>query len=84
MSNQKKIKEHLLARMKQSEMYANYWIASAVTGTCTNRKIYSFDKEGYLSPDELREDAMNTANTHIRNFSEAMDALMGLDDEAFS
>jgi hypothetical protein len=84
MSNDKKVKEHLIARMKQCELYANYWIASAVTGTCTNRKIYSYDKHDYLSPDELRQEAMDTAKTHIQNFNEAMNDLMGLDDEVFS
>lgn len=87
MSHDKKVKEHLIARMKQCELYANYWMHSATNGTCLNRKMYQFldgGGERAYSPDELRQDAMRTALTHIQNFNQAMDDLMGLDDEAFS
>lgn len=82
----KKVKEHLIARMKQCELYANYWMQSATNGTCLNRTIYKYvDNERVrLTPDELRQEAMSTAMTHIQNFNDAMDDLMGLDDEAFS
>jgi len=87
MSHDKKVKEHLIARMKQCELYANYWMHSATNGTCLNRTIYKYNDAGeqvLLTPDELRQDAMRTSQRHIENFNQAMDDLMGLDDEVFS
>lgn len=87
MSHDKKVKEHLIARMKQCELYANYWMHSASNGTCLNRKLYHLNElreEVPFTPDELRQDAMRTALNHIQNFNQAMDDLMGLDDEVFS
>lgn len=86
MSHDKKVKEHLIARMKQCELYANYWMHSASNGTCLNRTLYKYvDRDQVLlTPDELRQEAMRTALSHIQNFNQAMDDLMGLDDEVFS
>jgi|GEM_PF-6778586 hypothetical protein len=82
MSHDKKVKEHLIARMKQCELYANYWMHSATNGTGLYRTIYHDGVK--MTPDELRQNAMDTALTHIQNFNEAMDDLMELDDKAFS
>lgn len=88
MSHDKKVKEHLLARMKQCELYANYWMHSATNGTCLNRTMYRYDdatkEQVLLTPDELRQEAMKTSLRHIQNFNQAMDDLMGLDDKTFS
>jgi len=57
---------------KVHEMYANYWIAMATTGACTDRNRNVKDGHGrILTNEELVKDALNTAAQHIRMFIEA-------------
>ena len=69
-------REYLLAQMKHSELQALWWIASATIGHAEIRDIRKGGHDGQrLTPQELRDDAMTTAQTHItnyRNFSEAL------------
>ena len=67
-------KEIILAQMKQAELQANWWMNSATNGHTTSRKIYRGDGH-LLSPEELRDDAMQTAGRHIKRHSDLIEAL---------
>lgn len=60
-----RIKDYL----KRSELYAQYWIAMATTGVATKRIVSRGNVR--LTTEELREEALNTALTHIHNMEEA-------------
>lgn len=61
----------LQARMKMSELWATYWIAQATTGIATKRTIHTgYQGNHKLTPEELIEEALNTAKTHIFNIEE--------------
>lgn len=51
--------------LKMRELYAMKWIAMATTGTATRRNITRAGKR--LMPDELVEEALNTASDHIHS-----------------
>lgn len=68
-------KEIILAEMKQAEMYAAYWMHSATNGHAAIRKIYHGLYGQLFTPDELRDDAMQTAKNHIERFNRLIETL---------
>jgi hypothetical protein len=52
------------------KMQANWWIAYATTGLAKNCDIWYGDGVA-LSDEEKIQDALNTAQLHIKNFREA-------------
>jgi hypothetical protein len=54
---------------KHCELQALWWISYANTGACKNRNITRADVQ--LTDDEKVEDALNTAQNHIRLFRES-------------
>lgn len=57
------------ASMKKAELYAMYWVAMATTGAATHRTIYKGTHK--LTSDELIEEALSTALSHIGNIDTA-------------
>ena len=67
--------------MKQSELYAQYWIAMATTGTVRNRDLRKMISPGYwipISDEEKVNDALNTARNHIQNYTERYEKMIEL------
>lgn len=55
---------------------ANWWIASATTGHCKSRNLFkSINKVGDtpMSDEEKVANAMETAQTHLKNYWESCD-----------
>lgn len=55
------------------KIYAQFWMASALTGTCKNRKMYHGFKGAEFTDEEKVSDAMATALNHIHMMSELID-----------
>ena len=70
-------KEIILAQMKQAELYAAYWMHSATNGHATIRTMYhgGIAAGQLFTPDELRNEAMQTAMNHIHRFNDLIDGL---------
>ena len=70
-------KEHA---MEHAKMQANWWIASATTGHTLKRRIFESTKEFgeiELTDQGKIDDAMETAQTHIRRYFEIADSIQG-------
>lgn len=68
-------REFILAQMKQSELYALWWIAAASNGTAAQRMI---SQDGvYLTKEQLEKDAMDTAKRHIQTHAALSEKLLG-------
>ena len=59
--------ERLRLNIETSKLWAQWWIASAVTGHCKAREIYHGVDGPELTDAEKVEDAMATAKRHIEN-----------------
>lgn len=59
-------------RIRQTDLYAKWWIARAVTGEAKSRLICHGDGTP-LSDEEKIKDALDTAHNHIRTMSELVD-----------
>lgn len=66
--------------IKLCEVYANYWMAMAISGVGRQRTIY----HGYgttgpeFTDNEKDSECMATANTHIENMRQLMDKKKGM------
>lgn len=71
-------KEALQLQINLSMVRANWWIAYANTPANLARevRIGGYMSDDYMSKSELIDDAMNTANTHIKNAQEMIDTLL--------
>jgi hypothetical protein len=58
---------------KHCEMQANWWIAYATTGACTKRTMYHGDSSPFTDK-ELIAEALETAQSHIRNYVESCES----------
>jgi len=61
-----------------ASLRAQWWIASATTGHCLSRKIYrglGCDPSTEITDSEKINEAMNTANGHIRRATELIDQI---------
>lgn len=70
----------LTAQLSLSLARAAWWTAYATTPANLARNVrygggYGEDAGDKLTPDELIDDAMNTANTHLTRAQETLDAL---------
>ena len=66
--------------MEHAKMQANWWIASATTGHTLQRRIFKFTKklgDVELTDQEKIDDAMETAQTHMRHYFEIADLIQG-------
>ncbi len=55
--------------LERSKLYAQYWMAMATTGVATKRTVSTGNHR--FTPEELKEDSLNTALNHIHNMEEA-------------
>lgn len=74
MTRKTKVIVQLENKLKEHEMYANYWMAMATTGATCNRHVTRNNVR--LTDDELIEDALDTARRHIHLHRETHEALM--------
>jgi hypothetical protein len=59
--------------IKLCEVYANYWMAMAMSGVGRHRAIYHGTNGPEFTDKEKDSECMATANTHIENMRELMD-----------
>lgn len=62
--------ERLNYQIEMAKLYAQWWIARAVTGEAKNRDIQTLHGNRQLTDEEKIKDALNTANTHIHRIEE--------------
>ena len=75
----------LKLELKQCELYALWWMSSANNQHTTTRIVYKGGSGGEkMTPEELRDDAMETSLKHIRRRQEIVDEIARLmyDDTA--
>jgi len=65
--------EHKKMFFEMSLMWAQWWMHAASNGHATTREVVRGD-DHKLTQDELRDDAMNTAKTHLHNARNVMDS----------
>lgn len=68
-------KDVLQAQINLSIARSNWWIAYANTPGNLNRDVYRGFSEVRYTKEQLIDDAMQTANNHLRLAQEALDAL---------
>lgn len=69
-------RDAVLAHIQKSSIYAQWWIAYANTARNKERVIFHGGLTGMrLNPDELVQDAMQTASVHIRHMDELTELL---------
>ena len=74
--------ERLRLNIETSKLWAQWWMASAVTGHCKAREIYHGVDGPELADAEKVEDAMATAKSHIHSIRDATENLCKiLEDE---
>jgi len=72
----------LADQMKYHEMQAYWWIASANNGHTLNRELYhGISGNNKFSDQEKINDAMETAQNHIRLYMECAERLQKIDRE---
>jgi len=60
-------------KILRHSLYAQYWMHSASNGHAATRKIRTGADNHLLTPDELRDDAMVTALSHIEIIREILE-----------
>jgi len=68
-------------QMKYHEMQAMWWMHSASNGHCEIRNVTNLGTNKKLTSDQLRADAMRTAQRHMKIFSECIDFKQNLEDK---
>lgn len=59
------------AQIVRCQLYAQLWMARAVTGAAGRRKVFKGNRQ--LSPDELNDEALGTALSHVERIEEMAD-----------
>lgn len=67
-------------QIKLAELYAQWWMARALTGEAKQRQISHGDGSP-LTEEEKTADALNTAHNHIRRISSLIDTKSELLDK---
>ncbi len=62
-------------QMKYHELQANWWINAATNGYTESREIYHGTNGHKFTKEECKNDAMKTAQTHIRLYGECAEHL---------
>ena len=70
--------ERLRLDIEISKLWAQWWMASAVTGHCKDREIYHGTGDSPLTDAEKVADAMATAKSHIHSIRDATENLCEL------
>jgi hypothetical protein len=66
---------YLKAQLEQRKLFAEFFIASALTGHAKQRKIFHGVDGPEFTDEEKINEAMNTARRHIEIFGELMEHL---------
>jgi hypothetical protein len=75
------MKDILIQQINLSIARANWWTAYANTPANLNRIVHHGGHDSPLfTKDELINDAMSTANNHLRNAQEFLDKLSEIED----
>ena len=66
-------------QIHETSLYAQWWMASAMTGHAATRTIFKGvgDDRHPMTAEELTSEAMRTANTHINRHRELYEARAG-------
>jgi hypothetical protein len=69
--------ESLQQQIEGSKLWAQYWLAMATTGATTRRRVFQGLSERELTEEELIDDAMNTAKSHLHRVQQLSDMRLG-------
>lgn len=69
---------HIQAQMKQAELYAQYWIASATTGATCSRKLFHGINGPEFTDVEKKAEALETALRHISRHCDLSNKMLEL------